>query len=115
MTPQQERAAALKDQRIHELTAEHTEGEMTLILAGASAMATCDLIYHELQTPRAVDAMNDIFNTAISMTALVAGFKPEEDDDRVGELLAKARELVNEINEAATSHVITADNVIQMP
>lgn len=114
MTPQQERAAAHKDKRIAELEAIHSKAEMTVLLGAASTLAICDVIYNELQTPRAVEAMNDLFNTAITMTALHAGFT-QEDDDLVGELIQKGRELVNEVNDLADSKIITANNVIQMP
>ena len=47
MTPQQERAVALRDERLQQLSSEHTQAEMTVIMAAASAMAcaTCAFVW----------------------------------------------------------------------
>lgn len=117
MTPQQERAVALRDQRLHELTGEHTQAEMTVIMAAASAMACCDMIYRELQSPMSVMAMNDLFESVIVSTAGLVGLSPAEseaNEELVTKLLGIARELINEVNEAADSKIITADSAIQL-
>lgn len=111
MTPQQERATALRDSRLAELQATHTEAEMTIILGAASALACCDLIYHKLQSPKAVEAMNDLFNSLITMTAMAVNLVV---DDKVSELITIARQMVNDVNEAATSAIVTPNNVIQL-
>jgi hypothetical protein len=111
MTPQHERATALGDSRLAELQATHTEAEMTIILGAASALACCDLIYHELQSPKAVEAMNDLFNSLITMTAMAVNLVV---DDKVSELITIARQMVNDVNEAATSAIVTPNNVIQL-
>ena len=118
MTPQQERAVALRDERLQRLSSEHTQAEMTVIMAAASAMACCDLIYHELQSTNSVAAMNDLFESVITSTAGLVGLSPaasEENEELVTKLLGIARQLVNDVNEAADSKIITANNVIQMP
>ena len=117
MTPQQERATALRDSRLAELQATHTEAEMTIILGAASALACCDLIYHELQSPKAVEAMNDLFESVITSTAGLVGLAPaesEENEALVTKLMGIARQLVNDVNEAADSKIITSNNVIQL-
>lgn len=117
MTPQQERAVALRDQRLHELTGEHTQAEMTLIMAAASSMACCDMLYREVKSPRAVDALNDLFESVITSTAGLVGLSPAEDNENeelIVRLLQIARKLIDDVNEAADSKIITADNVIQL-
>lgn len=111
MTPQQERATALRDRRLAELQATHTEAEMTIILGAASALACCDLIYHELQSPKAVEAMNNLLDSLITMTAMTVNLVV---DDKVSELITIARQMVNDVNEAATSAIVTPNNVIQL-
>lgn len=118
MTPQQERAVALRDERLQQLSSEHTQAEMAVIMAAASAMACCDLIYHELQSPNSVAAMNDLFESVITSTAGLVGLAPaasEENEELVIKLLGIARALVTEVNEVADSKIVTANNVIQMP
>lgn len=117
MTPQQERAVTLRDERLYQLTGEHTQAEMTLIMASASAIACCDLIYRELQSPVAVAAMNDLLESVIVSTAGLVGLSPEQSEDNealVTKLMGIARQLVNDVNDAADSKIITADNAIQL-
>lgn len=117
MTPQQERAVALRDERLHQLTGEHTQAEMTVIMAAASAMACCDLIYRELQSPNAVAAMNDLFESVVTSAAGLVGLSPAADDgndELVAKLMGIARQLVDDVNEMADSKIITTDNAIQL-
>ena len=117
MTPQQQRAVALRDERLHQLTGEHTQAEMTVIMAAASAMSCCDLIYRELQSPAATAAMNDLFESVIVSISGLVGLSPAEseaNEELVTKLLGIARRLVNDVNEAADSKIITANNVIQL-
>lgn len=117
MTPQQQRAVDVRNERLHQLTGEHTQAEMTLILACASAIACCDLIYGELQSPNAVAAMNDLFESVVVSTAGLVGLSPAEseaNEELVGKMIEIARTLVNDVNDAAESKIITADNAIQM-